>query len=556
VGPDEAVAGELERSAARAEGRGGVAAAAAFLERATELTPDAARRGARALAAAQAKFEAAALDVAYELLATAEVGPLDELQRAQLARLRAQIAFAHRRGSDVPPLLLDAAKRLEPLDAGLARETYLEALGAAIFAGRLSGRSGVREVATAARVAPLAPPPPRAIDLLLDGLATRFTEGYVAGVPPLQRALHAFRRDAQRGEDHIRRWLWLAWLLALDLWDDETWHELGIRAVELARDAGALTVLPVVLEYRAAVHLHAGEFAAAAGLIDEATAITAATGYAPVRYTQVVLLAWRGEEAQALKHIEARVQDATARGEGRVVGLVGYATAVLNNGLGCYEAALVGAQQACEHEDLGFFGWSLVELVEAGVRSGAHREAAAALRQLDERTRAAATDWALGIQARSHALLSDGHAESLYREAIHRLERTRIAVQLARAHLVYGEWLRRQQRRVEAREHLRAAHDMFGRFGAEAFAERAHRELQATGETVRRRTVETRDVLTAQEAQVARLAADGRTNPEIGAQLFMSPRTAEYHLHKVFSKLAISSRRQLRGRLAQLERTT
>jgi DNA-binding CsgD family transcriptional regulator len=556
--PDEAVADELERSAARAEGRGGVAAAAAFLERATELTPDAARRGARALAAAQAKFDVAALDVAYELLATAEMGPLDELQRARLARLRAQIAFGRRRGSDVPPLLLDAAKRLEPLDAGLARETYLEALGAAIFAGRLSGRSGVREVATAVRVAPLAPPLPRAIDLLLDGLAIRFTEGYVAGVPPLRRALHAFRRDAQRGEDHIWRWLWLAWLLAVDLWDDETWHELGTSAVELARDAGALTVLPVVLEYRAAVHLHAGEFAAAAALIDEATAITAATGYAPVRYTPVVLLAWRGEEAQASKLVDARVQDATAGGEGRAVGLVGYATAVLNNGLGRYEAALVGAQQACEHEDLGFFGWSLVELVEAGVRSGAHQEAAAALRQLDERTRATATDWALGIQARSHALLSDGHAaESLYREAIHRLEHSRIAVHLARAHLVYGEWLRRQQRRVEAREALRTAHDMFGRFGAYAFAERARRELQATGETVRKRTVETRDVLTAQEAQVARLAAEGHTNPEIGAQLFISARTAEYHLHKVFSKLDIRSRRQLRGRLAQLElRTT
>jgi DNA-binding CsgD family transcriptional regulator len=558
VGPDEAVAGELERSAARAEGRGGVAAAAAFLERATELTPDAARRGARALAAAQAKFEAAALDVADELLATAEMGPLDELQRAQLARLRAQIAFARRRGSDVPPLLLDAAKRLELLDAGLARETYLEALGAAIFAGRLGGRSGVREVAAAARVAPLAPPPPRAIDLLLDGLATRFTEGYVAGVPPLRGALHAFRRDAQHGENHIRPWLWLAWLMALDLWDDETWHDLATRAVKLAHDAGALTVLPVVLEYRAAVHLHAGEFAAAAALIDEATAITAATGYAPVRYAPVVLLAWRGEEVQASKLIEARVQDATAGGEGRAIGLGGYATAVLNNGLSRYEAALIGAQQACEHEDLGFFGWSLVELVEAGVRSGAHQEAAAALRQLDERTRAAATDWALGIQARSHALLSDGHAaESLYREAIHRLEHSRIAIHLARAHLVYGEWLRREQRRVDAREALRTAHDMLGRFGAEAFAERARRELQATGETVRKRTVETRDVLTAQEAQVARLAAEGHTNPEIGAQLFISARTAEYHLHKVFSKLEISSRRQLRGRLAQLElRTT
>jgi DNA-binding CsgD family transcriptional regulator len=557
VGPDEAVAGELERSATRAEGRGGVAAAAAFLERATELTPDAARRGARALAAAQAKFEAAALDVAYELLATAAMGPLDELQRAQLARLRAQIAFARRRGSDVPPLLLDAAKRLEPLDAGLAREAYLEALGAAIFAGRLSGQSGVREAATAARLAPLAPPP-RAIDLLLDGLSTRFTEGYVAGVPPLRRALRAFRRDARRGEDHIWRWLWLAWLLAVDLWDDETWHVLATRAVKLAHDAGAMSVLPVVLEYRAAVHLHAGEFAAAAALIDEATAITAATGYAPVRYAPVVLLAWRGEEAQATALIEARVRDATAGGEGRAIGLGGYATAVLNNGLGRYEAALVGAREACEHEDLAFFGWSLVELVEAGVRSGAHREAAAALRQLDERTRAAATNWALGIQARSHALLSDGHAaESLHREAIHRLEHSRIAVHLARAHLVYGEWLRREQRRVEAREALRTAFDMFGRIGAEAFAERARRELQATGETVRKRTVETRDVLTAQEAQVARLAAEGHTNPEIGAQLFISARTAEYHLHKVFSKLEISSRRQLRGRMAQLElRTT
>lgn len=553
--PDEAVAAELERSAARAAGRGGAAAAAAFLERATELTPDAARRGARALAAAQAKVEAAALDVAYELLATAEMSPLDELQRAQLARVRAQIAFARRRGSDVPPLLLDVARRLEPLDAGLARETYLDALGAAIFAGRLSGSSGVREVATAARVAPLASQPPRAIDLLLEGLATRFTEGYVAGLPPLQRALHACRRAAQRGEDHIRRWLWLAWLLALDLWDDETWHELGTRAVELAQDAGALTVLPVVLEYRAAVHLHAGEFAAAADLIDEATAITTATGYAPVRYTPVVLLAWRGDEGQASKLIEARVQDAAAGGEGRAVGLGWYATAVLNNGLGRYEAALVGARLACEHEDLGVFGWCLVELVEAGVRSGAHQEAAAALRQLDERTRATGTHWALGIQARSHALLSDGHtAESLYREAIHCLEHSRIAVHLARAHLVYGEWLRREQRRVDAREHLRSAHDMFSRFGAEAFAERARRELQAAGETVRKRTVETRDGLTPQEAQVARLAAEGHTNPEIGAQLFISARTVEYHLHKVFSKLDISSRRQLRGRLAQLDR--
>jgi DNA-binding CsgD family transcriptional regulator len=550
VGPDETVARELERSADRAQGRGGIAAAAAFLERASELTPDPGRRAARALAAAQAKFEAGAPDSAYELLAAAEIGPLDELQRARLARLRAQIVFARRRGSDAPPLLLDAAKRLEALDAGLARETYLEALGAAVFAGRLGGRCGVREVAEAARAAPLGPQPRRPIDLLLDGVATRFTEGYGAGVPALRRALQAFRREALRGEDDTLRWLWLAWLLAGDLWDDEAWHELATRAVRLAREAGALTVLPVDLEYRAGVHVHAGEFAAASALVEEADAITAATGNAPLRYTSLFLAAWRGEEAQALKLIEARARDATARGEGRAIGLVEYITAVLYNGLGRYEAALAGARQACDHDDLCFFGWSLVELVEAGARSGAHDAAAVALRQLEERTRVAGTNWALGILARSRALLGNGQAaDALYREAIERLGRCRIVVHLARAHLLYGEWLRRENRRMDAREQLRIAYEMLSRIGAEAFAERARAELLATGETVRKRTIETREVLTAQEALVARLAAEGRTNPEIGTQLFISPRTAEYHLRKVFTKLGISSRRRLRDAL-------
>jgi DNA-binding CsgD family transcriptional regulator len=550
VGPDETVAGELERSADRAQGRGGIAAAAAFLERASELTPDPARRAGRALAAAQAKFEAGAPEAGYQLLAAAEIGPLDERQRARLARLRAQIVFARRRGSDAPPLLLDAAKRLEALDAGLARETYLEALGAAVFAGRLGGRCGVREVAEAARAAPPGPKLRRPIDLLLDGVATRFTKGYVVGVPALRRALQAFRREALRSEDDIVRWLWLAWLLVGDLWDDEGWHELATRAVRLAREAGALSVLPVDLEYRAGVHVHAGEFAAASALVEEADAITAATGNAPLRYTSLFLAAWRGEEAQALKLIEARARDATARGEGRAIGSAEYVTAVLYNGLGRYEAALIGAQRACEHEDLVYFGWSLVELVEAGARSGAHDAAAGALRQLEERTRAAGTDWALGILARSNALLSDGQAaDALYREAIERLGRSRIVVHLARAHLVYGEWLRRENRRVDAREQLRIAYEMLSRIGAEAFAERARGELLATGETVRKRTVEACDVLTAQEALVARLAAQGHTNPEIGTQLFISPRTAEYHLRKVFTKLGVSSRRSLRDAL-------
>ena len=426
AGPDEAVAGELERSAAGAQGRGGVAAAAAFLQRSAELTPDPARRGARALAAARAKFAAGAPDAAYELLGMAELGRLDELQRAELARLRAQMAYAERHGGDAPRLLLDAANKLGPLDSGLARETYLEALGAAIFAGRLGRGLSVREVAEAARTAaPPAPQPPRPMDLLLDGAVTRLTEGYVAGAPPLRRALDALRRHGGRGETDIRGWLWMA-SIAPELWDDAAWYELTVRAVGLAREAGALAVLPVWLIYRAGLHVHAGEFGAAAGLIEEADAITAATGNASLGWISMMLAAWRGGETRALELIEAVVQDATAMGEGRALGLAWYATAVLYNGLGGYEAALAGARRACEYEDLAFFGWSLAELVEAGARSGASDEASAALRQLGERTRAAGSEWALGIQARSRALLSDGPAaDTLYREAIDRLGRSR-----------------------------------------------------------------------------------------------------------------------------------
>lgn len=458
--------------------------------------------------------------------------------------------FARTRGSDALPIMLDAAKRLGALDAGLARETYLEALGAAIYAGRLGGSCGVREVAEAARAAPPGPRPHGSVDLLLDAVATRFTEGSAAGVSPLRHALHAFREEALGGKNQIMRWLWLCPVAqetaAHELWDDETWHAIATRAIRLARDAGALTALPVALVYHAGVEVHAGDFAAASALIEEADGITAATGNAAFRYTTLVLVAWRGDEARALQLIDADVQAATARGEGMLLGLAGYATAVLYNGLGRYASALAGAQRACEHEDLGFFGWSLAELVEAAARSSARDVAAAALQALVERTRAAGTDWALGIQARSRALLSDGPAaESLYREAIERLGRTLMAVHLARARLVYGEWLRRENRRVDARAQLRAAHEMFSRMGAEAFAERARRELAATGETVRKRTVDTRDVLTPQEAQIARLARDGLSNPEIGARLFLSPRTVQYHLGKVFAKLDITSRNEL-----------
>jgi DNA-binding CsgD family transcriptional regulator/tetratricopeptide (TPR) repeat protein len=544
-GLDEHVAQELQRSAGRAQARGGIAAAAAFLERAAELTPDPARRGRRILAAANARYESGALDAAHELLAAAEACPLDDLQRARLARLRAEVVFARRRGSDAPPLLLEAADRLAPLHAGSAREAYLEALGAAIYAGRLNDL-GPDEIATAALGAPSGQNPPRPTDLLLDGLATRFTEGYVAGISPLWRALDAFGEDGDVDDDDLMHWFWLPWLIAGDLWNDAKWHELATRAVRLARESGALILLPLALAYRAAVHIHAGEFGSASALTAEADAITEATGNAPVKYASLLLAAWRGTDVATVDYLEWGLENATARGEGRGIGHLGCSTALMYNGLGRYEAALTSAQRACEYDDVGIFGFALLELVEAGVRSGAHQEATAAFRQLEERTNAAGTEWALGVQARSRALLSEGEdADYQYRAAIEHLQRSRVGVHLARTHLVYGEWLRRENRRVAAREQLRAAHEMFGRFGANDFAERARRELLATGETARSRTDETRDVLTPQEAQIARLARDGLSNPDIGAQLFISPRTVQYHLRKVFQKLGITSRNQL-----------
>jgi DNA-binding CsgD family transcriptional regulator len=545
LAPDEEVASELERSADRGRERGGLAAAAAFLERSAELTPDPAHRVQRELTAAQANHEAGAPEAALKLLTAAEAGPLDELQRARLERLRAQLAFALRRGSDAPPLLLAAAKRLEPLNAELARETYLEALAAAIFAGRLGSACGVVEVAEAARAAPPAPRPARAIDLLLDGLTSRFTDGYAAGVPPLRQAVDAVSGDDGHTEDDTR-WLWLACRIAPDLWEDEAWHELATRQLQLARDAGALNVLPLAATYRAGVHVHAGEFAAAEALIEEADAITEATGNAPLGYTSLVLAAWRGQEAQALELIEASREDAAERGEGRAITLAEYATSVLYNGLGRYRQALAAAQCASEHDDLGLYGWALIELVEAAARSREPQLAADALELLAERTGLSGTDWALGIEARARALLDEGQgAEDHYLEATERLGRCRIKVHLARAHLLYGEWLRRENRRTDARETLRTAHEMFSTMGAEAFAERAARELLATGEKARKRTADTRAQLTAQETQIAELAREGNSNPEIGAQLFISPRTVEYHLHKVFTKLEINSRNEL-----------
>jgi DNA-binding CsgD family transcriptional regulator len=543
--PQEDVAAELERSAGRAQARGGLAAAAAFLARAAELTPEPARRAQRALAAAQATHRAGNPDAALELLSTAELGPLDNLQLAQVKLLRAQVAFAVSRGSDVPPLLLAAAKLLEPLDVGLARETYLQALWAARFVSR--GGAGLMEAAEAALAAPPAPQPPRASDLLLDGLAVLLTGGYPAGIPILKRALSAFHRRSVTQEEEIR-WLEFACHTAVDLWDDEAWEAVSTRHVQLTRDAGALSELPIALTSRIAVHLNAGELAAAMSLVEEVQTVTEATGSQIVPYGAVGLAAWQGREAQATELFEASMKEGLRQGDGVGLTAVAWARAQLYNSLGRYEEALVAAEHASEHpRELFLSTWGLVELIEAAARSGKRQRAADALKRLAESTRACGTDWALGIETRSQALLSDGEvAERLYREAIDRLGRTRVRGALARAHLLYGEWLRRQNRRLDAREQLRTAHQMFASMRADGFTERAARELRATGERVGKRTTDTPDQLTARETQIARLAGEGLSNPEIAAQLFMSPRTVEYHLHKVFNKLKIRSRNQLR----------
>jgi DNA-binding CsgD family transcriptional regulator len=561
--PDDAVAAELEASAGRAQSRGGTAASATFLERAAALTADPALRSARALAAAVAKRDAAAPAAARELLAIAELGQLSDLQKAQAARLRAQMEFARSRGGDTgaptvgetAPALLAAAKQLENVDAYAARETYLEALAAIMFAGRLAEPGALMNAAETARASVERKPElPRPVDFLLKGIAERITEGVSAGGTSLRVALELMCEQVKRDDSLIRRWLGVPAFPILQesaangLWDDSIALQLSTAAVRHARDTGALAGLPRALVYRAGVHLLAGEFATAATLIEEARSISAATDHnAPVRYHSLLLAAWRANPADAIGVIEAAAADGIARGEGRLLGLTGYATAVLNNGLGRYEEAFAAAIEACEFEDFSFYGWCLDELVEAAARTGEKEAAAQALQRLEERAGASGTDWGLGALASARALSADDElADSLFTESIERLERTSIAVQLARVHLRYGEWLRRVNRRIDARRHLTEAHEMFTRMGAQAFAERARRELVATGEKVRKHQVSSGGELTAQEAQIARLAGDGLTNQEIGAQLFISTHTVEWHLRKVFVKLGITSRRQLR----------
>jgi DNA-binding CsgD family transcriptional regulator len=547
AGPDADIAGELERSAGRAQSRGGVAAAAAFLERSAVLTLAPEQRASRALAAAAAKLQAGDLNAARDLLAMAAAGPASEARQAHVELFRAQIVFAASRGSDASALLLTAARRMESVDTSLARSTYLEALSAGIFAGQLARPgSGLWEVARAALTAPRPPGPSRAPDLLLDGLAAYYTDGCAAGVPVLRTALAAFG-DGMSAAEQLR-WLWLACLTAVHVWDDDAWERLSARYLALARQTGALGEHALALSMRAHRLLLGGELTASQSLAAQAQAATEATGGTLAPYGALSLAALRGDEPAVSALIDAASQEVTARGEGAGMTASGMATALLYLGHGRYQEALPGAQLATASPGtIGAPPWALAELIEAAVRSGKTDLAADAYERLAGMTDASDTDWALGHQARASALLSqDAEADDHYREAIARLQRTGMRICLARAHLLYGEWLRRERRRTDARQQLRTAFDMLDSMGVAAFAERARRELLATGETARKRAIGSRnDLLTAQETQIARLARDGLSNPEIGARLYISAHTVQYHLRKVFAKLGITARSQL-----------
>jgi DNA-binding CsgD family transcriptional regulator len=549
-GPDEEVAAELERSAGRAQARGGLAAASAFLERSVLLTVDPARRSERTVAAAQASLQAGAFGRALELLAEAEAGPLDELRGATVDLLRGQIAFSTGMADDAAPLLLKAAARLEPLDLDLARETYLSALGAAEFAGA----GDLLEVGRAARAAPAPAHPPRSIDLLLDGMALKVTDGLAAAAPVLRQASAAFLSAGTPVEERLQ-WSWLAGAAPLSLWDFDSYHAIIDGAARLARDGGALEHLPISLHALSIIARWTGDFRTAAALITEADLIAEATGARMAPLASMTLAASRGWESEAVPLIEATIAAATAAGQGIAATFAYWGTSILRNGQGRYADAVSAAEHASYDMPQALTSvLALPELVEAAARTGNTQLAAGAMDQLAATTQPGGTDWGLGLEARCRALISEGQAaDDLYREAIDRLGRTRLRPDLARAHLLYGEWLRTENRRADAREQLRTAHDQLSAIGMEAFAERVRRELQAAGETtVRRKTTQAVSTLTPQEGQIARLAADGLSNPQIGAQLFLSARTVEFHLHKVYAKLDIGSRRELHAALTGL----
>jgi DNA-binding CsgD family transcriptional regulator len=550
VGPDEEVANELERSAGHAQSRGGYAASAAFLELAAELTPEVLRRPKRLLAAAEAELMAGAPVRAEVLLDQADRLLEGQVDQAHALRLRGQISFALGRGSEAAGILLAAARALSPLDTKVARETFLEAIQAVSMAGPLLGHDDALQVARAAFEAPSIPRAEMtAADLLFEGRRARVTVGYAAAVAPLRQAVAALSAEDLAPAEGLR-WLGAGWVVAADLMDESARDALANRWVQLARAQGALSVLPAALSLLGLSQAWAGRLAASEVSFAEGREISEAIGVPGLvgwpSHHQLIVLAWLGREEEARAAAEAVTRDAIERGFGMGISFTHYALAVLELSVGRYEEALAFARSVFEADPVYLGMRVLPELVEAATRSGDNKAAADGLERLSTRAVATGTPWALGLLARSRALLAkDAEAEPLYGEAIELLEGPLLAPDLARAHLLYGEWLRRQRRRVDARDELRTALEMFNALGGEAFEQRARTELLATGGRARKRRSEAADELTPQEMRVASLASEGSSSPEIAAQLFISASTVDYHLHKVFRKLGINSRTQL-----------
>ncbi|XVV17284.1 AAA family ATPase [Actinoplanes sp. CA-131856] len=542
-GPDEEVATELESSAGRALARGGRSAAAAFLERAAELTLDPARRAGLLISAAQANADAGSFAQVPELLAVAEMSHLDALQQARVERLRAHLALILNPGRAAGPPLLAAARRLRDLDPAAARETYLAAVGAALHAGRLDDPF-LREVARAAATEAPTGGPDDAVGLLLDGITTWILDGYAAAAPALNRALDVLVEKPEPGL------LWLAAPVAHEMFRHDAWDPITEQGLRAARETGSLSLLPTALAFRSGILLYMGRLADAASLTDEAGALRQALGSALQPSASVTLAAYRGLQPYASELADDVIRDAKSRAEGRSLGVAGFGKAALGNGLGDFEGAYQAAKEAAEYPDLAVYAWTLSELVEAAARAGHHEEAAGAAKRLAERTAIAGTDWARGVQAVADALAGPaGDVEERFRAGLRHFAAAGGVMHAARAHLLLGEWLRRENRRTEARAELREAYEAFTSMGAEAFADRAARELAAAGEAVRRKASDAARKLTSQEEQIVRLAVAGRTNAEIGSALFLSPRTVEWHLRKVFTKLGITSRRELTSAL-------
>ena len=554
AGPDEKVAAELEASAGRAQARGGLAAAAAFLQRAIDLTLDPDKRTERALSAASAQVQAGAFDAARDLLSIVKALVPSDFQQARIELIEAELAFTTSRVGDAPTLLLKAARRLESIDPDLARSTYLQAMSAVFFSDAAIRGDVGPQIGRAAAAAPRSVGTPGATDLLLDGFAAHYTKGYAAGAPILHRACELFGNDMSP-ERELRGQLLVNLLASQYLWDHERWELLSDRYVELARSLGALGELPMALTARVFWLAFAGELSAAAALTQELQAAVEATSSNLGPYATLLMAGMRGRLGEVTELVDAVRSDLNRRRDGLGIAVADYASAIANNGVGNYQEAMAAATRAATHRNsssppgrrsvLGT--WLALEFVEAAVHSGDTELAADAVGRLAKMTSATDSDWAFGVEARCRALVTEGPAaEDLFGESIERLGRTRLRPDLARAHLLYGEWLRRERRQTDARNELRRAHDMFEEMGMEGFAGRARRELRATGETRRKRTgVTDSQMLTAQETQVARMARDGLSNPEIGARLFISARTVEYHLRKVFTKLNVSSRAQL-----------